>query len=97
LGRVVSYAEAGDVESFLEAVLKKRNFVMGVEGSRLRGILSQSKVFNKRIRYMPDIARSIYRFSVKNRIDELRPKIRDKISDRIDRIRKATGTARRRR
>jgi len=97
LGRVVTYTHASDVDDFLDHVRKKNNFVMGVEGSRLRGIFNQSRVLSKRLRYMPSIARTTYQFSVKNRIDDLKPRIRKKFADTMEGIRNGFSGVNRRR
>ena len=87
LGRVIAYADAHNVDDFLDAIRKKKNYVMGTEGTRLRGIFNQSRVLSKRIKYMPSIARTTYEFSVKNRIDELKPRIKKTFRNTMDGIR----------
>jgi len=90
LGRVVSYAKADDVDSFLDAVRKGKNYVAGIEGTRLRGIFNQSRVFHKRLRYMPSTAKRNYQFSVKNRIDEITPRVKKQIKDKINKLKEIT-------
>jgi len=65
LGKIVSYSNSSSVDEFLDAIRKKNNYVMGKEGTRLRGLFNQSRVFHKRIKYMPSIVEGIIKFSLK--------------------------------
>lgn len=51
LGNVVTCAEAGNVDDFLESIELKKNFVIGKEARQVNRLISNSQVIKKHSRY----------------------------------------------
>ena len=83
-GNVVTYAKANDVESFLNAVKKKKNFVQGVESKKLYCAFYHGIAIDKLIKHLPSTIDKHFKYSVKNRLEAIPPKIREKIEEMIN-------------
>ncbi len=80
-GRVLTYADAGDKDSFLDSIRKRKNFVVGKASSRMAKIPSYSAVVNKHLRYIKPTIEIKARRAVKEGIEYHVPRIMEKISE----------------
>ncbi len=84
LGSVVTYSRADDVNSFLDSIIKKKNYVAGRETKMLPRAISYSKALTKHSRYIGPSVRIHSGTALRNGFNN----IRDRISSRKNSIKK---------
>jgi len=75
-GRVVTYAKADDVESFLDAIRKKQNFVMGKGANKVTCAIVQGVCEGRKVSYPLKKAGNRAKSSIRVRVNKIRPSIR---------------------
>lgn len=75
LGSVVTYSKSDDINSFLDSIIKKKNFVAGTETKMLPRAYSYSKAITKHSRYVGPSIRVHYRLGFRDSFRNIREKI----------------------
>jgi len=80
LGSVVTYSQSHDLSSFLDAIRKDRNFVVGKENNLIKKTPSYSKTANRHLKYIKPLLQAKYNNVLKKSYNYHRPRIKAKWS-----------------
>jgi histidinol phosphatase-like PHP family hydrolase len=81
LGHIVSSSYSSDVETFLENILKKKNYVIGTETKLLPKILQASKIFTKHAEYPLGSIRNQFKLNIGRRARRAKEKLSARLQE----------------
>ena len=85
IGKTITYSNGSTVDSFLDNILSKNNFVIGREQQKRNKMLQYAVTVKKHMKYLKPAIKLRYNTAIKTTIKHYGPRIKEKIKAKINR------------
>ena len=85
IGKTITYSSGSTVDSFLDNIISKNNFIIGREQQKKNKLLQYAVTVKKHLKYLKPAIKLRYDTAIKTPIKHYGPKIKEKVKAKINR------------